>query len=207
MTLLDSPEDSHRLKKFPFRKYKIQHWDLNLEDEVLLQFWTKVGPLMRHLSLDSCTFEGVDDFKKIVFELTPNLDSLRLYENKFFGERPSGKVIRLDPTKRMHLKPESVQANMKKLHVQLEPLAYSDDDDEENYGMNDNYSNYILPTTWMELLAHFPNIEEMRLQSLTNESGEASQELVECVKSMEIIRDNLGSEYFAKLQQLGVAEA
>jgi len=186
MALLQSPEDSYQLKNHPFRKYKIQHWDLNLEDEEMLAFWTKVGPLMRHLSLHLCTFERVEDFRKILFELTPNLESLEFHGNKFPFDRPTEKAMRLDPTRKEHLKPENVLKSMKKLQVRWQPYFEYDHLD-------------ALPTTWIEFFVHFPNIEKIYVEHL------ADEELVECVQSMEIVRENLGSEYFAKLMQLDIA--
>jgi len=200
MTLLQSPEDRYQLKKQPFRKYIITDWDLNFDqDEEKLGFWTKVGPLMRHLCLDSCTFERVEDFRKILFELTPNLESLELNQNKFKCDRPIQKASRLDPTRKEHLKPENVQKNLKKFKARLELEEVDYDDDAIDWD--------VLPITWIELFAHFPNIERMLLMDLENEEGSASDELVECVKSMEITRDNLGSEYFAKLKELDIFRA
>jgi len=41
----------------------------------------------------------------------------------------------------------------------------------------------------------------VRLTGLTNEEGRATDELVECVKSMQIIRDTLGPGYLANLKE------
>jgi len=203
MTLLESPNDSYQLKRLPFRTYKIHNSNLDFVNEDVFSFWKKIGTLMWHLCLDMCTFKTSEDFRKIVFELTPNLESLELYANRFTEDRPSDKAIRLDPTRKEHLKPINIQKNLKKFHADLE-TAYDDDDDDNS---TDFDSDYILPTTWMELFVHFPKIDGISLQSITNEDGESIEELVEFLKSMEIIRDNVGSEYFAKLKLLDVFEA
>jgi len=200
MALFESPEDIYQLKKHPFRALKISHWLLNFdENEEMLTFWTKVGPLLTHLQLNQCAFERVEDFRKILFQLTPNLESLDLHENNFVCLRPSKKAARLDPTRKKHLKPKNVQKNLKKLQVEL---RLNDDAEEDN---DDNY--YVLPVTWIELFAHFPNIEHVMLESLNNKHGAASEELVECVNSMQIVRDNLGSEYFANLREFQIDRA
>jgi len=203
MTLLQSPEDPYQLKKHPFRKFRIQDWDLNQDNnEEMLTFWTQVGPTMTHLSLDRCTFERAEDFQQILFELTPSLESLVLYQSKFKFDRPSQQAIRLDPTRKEHLKPENAQKNMKNLFVRLQPQ-----DDDDDYDDDAAACWSILPITWIELFAHFPNIEQVMLTDLTNEEGRATDELVECVHSMEIIRDTLGSGYFANLKELYIHDA
>jgi len=201
MALLQSPKDSYQLKKFPFRTYKIQNWHLNLENEEMLAFWATVGPLIRHFFLVQCTFERVEDFRKIVFKLTPNLESLELNQNKFKCDRAREKTIRLDPSRKEHLKPKNVQKNLKKFDALLQRGEVNDDADADD----DEASWYALPTTWIEFFAHFPNIDKIYLEQLANEDGDLVEELVEFFKSMEIVRNNLGFEYFAELKQLNIA--
>jgi len=98
-------KDIYQLGKHPFRKFKILHWTMKLEDHGRLAFSEKVGPEMKNLLIDLCDFEETDDFKRLVFELTPNLECLNLYLNSFLSDRPANKAIRLDPTRKDHLKP------------------------------------------------------------------------------------------------------
>jgi len=198
MTLLRSRKDTYQLKKYPFRDYTIQYWDLNLENRQMLAFWEKVGPLMTDLSLDECEFGRVDDFKKILFELTPNLERLWFSYNMFKCKRPSDKAIRMDPTRKEHLKPADVQKNLKSLHgfFELEDDVYDDEVEDKHWD--------ILPITWIEFFLHFPNLKAICMESLVGDSRDPNEELMECVKSLEIIRNKLGSEYFANLKKLNL---
>jgi len=183
----DPKKDIYQLGKRPFRKFKIQQWRLKLKGRGRMAFWGKVGPKMKNLLIQVCDFEEADDFKRLVFELTPNFECLNLYLNSFLSDRPDDKEIRLDPTRKDHLKPENVQKNLKTLEFHG-----------GRYG--------ILPISWIQLFAHFPNLEKMTLTGLVNEDQDSIEELEECLNSMEIVRDNLGPEYFVNLMHLSIRD-
>jgi len=190
MTLLQSEEDLHQLRRHPFKKYLISYWEMGLEEQEKLAFWQEGGPSMIHLKLKYCDFKTAGDLRKVLFELTPNLHSANLHENFFTRDRPNDKAVRLDPTRKEHLKPDNVQKNLRTMS--------------QNWIDNDEIGEYwdMLGITWMELFAHFPNIEQMKLGNIRSTANDPLEELAECVKSMEIIRENLGPEYFTNFKQL-----
>ncbi|CAL8148696.1 unnamed protein product [Orchesella dallaii] len=140
LQLLNSQEQ--RLTAVPFRKYKIRSWDgfIHRKGEKKLErleFWKTVGPLMTHLHLKSNHFYFNDDFRQVIYRLTPNLKSLVLGKNEYY--RPDRRVYVIDDfePQEMGLK---VCQHLTELKVNLVEF--------------ENFPNLCIELPW-----HFPNIE------------------------------------------------
>jgi len=195
VTLLRPKNDIYKLRTQPFQKYMIKYWDLNFEDEQMVTFWNIIAPFITQLCLYRCDFKRVEDFKKVFFTLTPNLEAIYFDQSRFKSERPSDKALRFDLTRKEHLKPQNVQSKLK--------TFYADFLLEGEY-FDEKWT--VLPTTWIEFFVHFPNIKELTLKGISEDENGLMEELLECVKSIELIRDNLGSEYFGDLQLLDIID-
>ncbi|CAL8136275.1 unnamed protein product [Orchesella dallaii] len=204
--LFDSKYDLYQLRKHPFRKFAIKHWDLRFDgrkNSGRLKFWEKIGPLMTSLYMEECDIYRLEDFRKVLFEITPNLESLFLIKNIYRIDRPDESEVRLDPNRDEHRKPEFIQKNLTTLEICLEVGDLFHFSMEEL--VNDDYIWNVeeLPITWMELLIHFPMIQNMWLSWLSEYDGWDALE--ECLVSMQLIRDALDEpQYFSSLTHLNM---
>ncbi|CAL8148678.1 unnamed protein product [Orchesella dallaii] len=182
LQLLKSPE--HRFAARPFHKYIINQWrgaihdkDGESENPAILQFWKAVGPLMTHLNLKSSHFYFNDNFRKVIFELTPNLKSLAVGEIVYIRRDDLFHVYDFDPQQ----KGLKVCQHLTELKVNLVEFE-------------------SCPMMWKELLWHFPNMEIF--EATRRAPGPFHWFLCELLEIFEHLRNTVGSHYFKNLSEL-----
>ncbi|CAL8136277.1 unnamed protein product [Orchesella dallaii] len=215
LKLLESRKDPYQLRKYPYHHYKVQRWELQLKSKGRGHryrrqqiFWEKVGPLMTHLVIDECTFFKADDFRNVIFNWTPSLQSLTLYKNAFKCDRPSDAVARLDPTIKEHQKPTNVQKNLTRFQIDCVIGSYFSSNQDIQV-LHRSYPYFWAfwsepPVTWMEIFLHFPNITRMRIDNISQKYGDTPAEFLELLKSIEKIRNEVDPECLSNLIELDI---
>jgi len=134
-----------QLGTFPFQNCKISCYTFpRKQSPEELEWWNIVGRSLINLKIENCLFYKKEVLRQIIFQLTPNLQVLRLHCNTYQSRRipPGPRRTNLGITDHQ-ITLEQAQRNLKKLQIEL---IEKDKRDE-------------LPITWMELLLHFPNVE------------------------------------------------
>ncbi|CAL8136280.1 unnamed protein product [Orchesella dallaii] len=203
--LFKSENDTFQLRRYPFCKFVVINWNLQFSGWMgseRLKFWKTLGPLMRELAIESCIFSRVKDFRKVLFRLTPNLESLFLNRSVYHcyssgDESENG----MNSYEKKQIKPKYVQKNLTKLEICLEDTNNSPED-ASDYEFFDCVER--LPITWKELLISFPNIETLKLSHLSD--LEALEDLGECFEAMELTRVCVDPLYFSSLTELNIID-
>ncbi|CAL8085819.1 unnamed protein product [Orchesella dallaii] len=147
------PGDPFKLVEFPFKHYHLHCVLVDLASDEGQYFWNKFGPLMTTLevSFATVTFESADQFDELLFKKTRNLESLFLNRNWYGTTRPKpmsvGRVVTL--------KKEELQRNLKELKISAM--------DFQDVKSMDDCKSGVLPLTWFQILAPFPNVEALEL--------------------------------------------
>ncbi|CAL8136148.1 unnamed protein product [Orchesella dallaii] len=130
---------------------------------------------MNHLDISSSDFSWRDHFRKIIFELTPNLQYLALRKNQL-----SGPDFLTGPTFDPQKQGLKVNQHLTQLIVNGWTLEF--------------------PVTMTELLWHFPNIKI--LESLETDPRRATWFLCGLLKKVEYLRNTVDSHYLKNLAEL-----
>ncbi|CAL8130793.1 unnamed protein product [Orchesella dallaii] len=69
------PDQSY-LDKYPFKKYCLRGWNIDMENDATFLFWKKLGATMSHLEMRGCKFDSLQDFRTILFGSVPKLEVL-----------------------------------------------------------------------------------------------------------------------------------
>ncbi|CAL8145686.1 unnamed protein product [Orchesella dallaii] len=180
LRLLKSPE--HRYSAVPFRKYIISHWcgvihhyQYPGEKPERLLFWETVGPLMTHLNIKSTHFYSRYYLHKILFEFTPNIESLALSNNYYLTYKCARKglvPVLLDPDLENRISIIKANTNLTEFKFHL------------GHGQ-------IFPLTWVEI---FELIEKYPKEPTWN--------LIFLLKTIEICRTGWGPDFFRKVVEL-----
>ncbi|CAL8071124.1 unnamed protein product [Orchesella dallaii] len=160
----------HRLVNVPFRKYIICMWhnafhdfEGKLEPEKL-EFWKTVGQHITHLCIDFCSFHTTTNLRKILFEFTPNLQSLILSKNSYLDYGYNGQLQNLEEEQ------EEVSLNVNSHLTELKIL--------ETYG--------DFPISWTDIIRSFPSIKSLQVIELDPTKGTRS--LITLLKTVELLR-------------------
>ncbi|ODM96077.1 hypothetical protein Ocin01_10603 [Orchesella cincta] len=185
LELLDE-ESFYEMRKYPYSNYKLRECDIRFRGrsgELSSRFWTKVGPLMTHLTIKRSRVFQAEDLRKVIFELTPNLRYLALCQNFYHEDR-----LKIDL--RDLAKPPKVQGNLVEFKVRIErwntPAVESQEQE--------------LPLSWMEIFLHFPNLKLLDPKRLSRQDSRG--ELGEIVNTLKTIRREVSQQYFVGLEQL-----
>ncbi|CAL8135831.1 unnamed protein product [Orchesella dallaii] len=161
-------------------------------------FWHQFAPTMTHLEL-FCSHIYVNDVRRIIFEMTPNLKFLSLRSNLFIiprGSSNQGSVWEWDDE--FTLTPASrINKNLTVLKI-------------EDFGHNGEF-----PIVWKEFVIYYPNLKALNLQLcnwhaqlsflslkyllhvVNNERSHYGQHHIAELESLDIIRHEPGSPQLA----------
>ncbi|ODM98766.1 hypothetical protein Ocin01_07913 [Orchesella cincta] len=166
---VDLPNDPYGFEKHPFSKYKVEkdtHRPGFKRGVVTIQeFWTKFGGRMKQLEIKREWFDGSETFRRILFELTPNLEVLSLCENGY--EHCLDDEIHNEFF--FNLGNVLPRPNLKSLKVTLLD-GHSETGLAGPVGGREardaiSLEEY-LPLSWMRVLAHFPFLKELLLEQV-----------------------------------------
>ncbi|CAL8071134.1 unnamed protein product [Orchesella dallaii] len=162
----------HRLANVPFRKYIICMWHGAFHDyegtkpePERLEFWKTVGQQMTHLCIDFSKFYTTTNLRKILFEFTPNLQSLILSKNKYPIDGYNGQLQNLEEEEQ-----EQVPLNVNSHLTEFKLL--------ESYG--------DFPISWTDIIRCFPNIKS--LQAVERDPTKGTMSLITLLKTVEFLR-------------------
>ncbi|CAL8146958.1 unnamed protein product [Orchesella dallaii] len=164
------PNDPFLLQKYPFQKYNVSNWRLRLNNNPgLHQFWEDFGPLMKDLKIENCRLYGVTDTERILFDLTPNLESLTLNWNWY--HQLSRAEREAEPKRGEVVVPN---LNLKKLIISLkEELIFVEPEYPEYESSRRGRSNdEFLPISWTNILKTFPNLKGLQLEHIDSDQNE-----------------------------------
>ncbi|CAL8131087.1 unnamed protein product [Orchesella dallaii] len=196
--MVNMPEDPFQLLKTNnFRKYNIilsQHVFFNNIEKLIP--WTKIGPLMTHLSVSGSSDKNVG---RVPFQAVPNLESFTYVNN----DRPNTQELfylmisryqpeqlrnRMNLNNQVTMPPDShILKKLTKLDIDLKFKAF--------------------PIRWTDFFIRLPNIKELTLRSFPkytcfNSYGMRVEELFILFQSLLTIREALGPGYFSQLSTL-----
>ncbi|CAL8112615.1 unnamed protein product [Orchesella dallaii] len=144
----------------PYRRFCLKEWNMKDKDKdgFIQAFFTTCGPLITDLELIEPNFYEPVTFRKVLFTAFPNLQSLIMKDHQLslWNENP------LTEGKEYEAPKEGEHLALKKLHIDM------------------NHEH--LPLTWLDILSHFPNLENIRLYNADREQIE------NMLKAIKIIR-------------------
>jgi len=156
--LEESQAKENMLKLEQHKKFIINNWSVRLRGRKhveKLKFWKKVGPMMSHLRVQHSVIYELEDFRKMIFKLTKNLQFLALKENAY---KPQLAISgREDFSRPEHCEPKEPQRNLKELHIVFD--------------IPGNRNEHKLPISWIELMVNFPNIQVCRCHTVGSDSN------------------------------------
>lgn len=157
-------EDKFQLKSNPYSSFELKECVLNGDCEYEKSFWKEIGPLMKVLTLEKCTFTPTGDdevlrthFRSIVYENTPNLHTftwdntvceVKLNPNDDYFSR-----VRTPPPKK------------------------------NEFRRSENLKNIVvggyLPILWREMLYRCPNLESVTILNEVDKFNPFRSDIVE----------------------------
>jgi len=140
----------------PYRRFALKEWMLAEADEDLQEFYVTCGPFITHLELTEPVFDDARSFRKVVFTAFPNLQYLLLKDHQM-NEWDGGRSVR-EGTEYV-MPPEGEQCNLTCLYIDM------------------NHEH--IPLSWLDLLSHFPNLDNIRLY---NAEGEELEKMLSAAK-------------------------
>ncbi|CAL8115620.1 unnamed protein product [Orchesella dallaii] len=160
---MDADNDPFKLSAIPFRKYHLSCLDLDIlksgrDYTNQLKFWRSFGAQMKNLKISWSVFHNGPTFSRILFEETPELEAIELeknfykssssYKESLFAQSQSPQFVRNCQSKLSTMSIILREFDMEQLH---------------------HYRNMELPLSWMQILAHFPNLVTVQLENIDSD--------------------------------------
>ncbi|CAL8135851.1 unnamed protein product [Orchesella dallaii] len=194
--LLKCLKQSHKLTPLlkgtlRFKKYLISNhllWNMH-ERHFRINFWNKFGPLMTHLDISEA-FIAPKDLRKIILELTPNLQVF-IFKQNFLGNTPISSIASNVLVWDERYRPQQSTINKNFTHLTIMDI------DIEHRG---------LPFKWIDIICHFPNLKNLKLSLESINKRPALRSFEEFLQAVILVRQNCGQHYLAKLQHLDIME-
>ncbi|CAL8135633.1 unnamed protein product [Orchesella dallaii] len=144
---------------------------------------------MTHLDI-SDAFIDPKDLRKIILELTPNLQVF-IFKRNFLSLTPISSIASNVLVWEERYRPQESTINKNLTHLTIMDI------DIEHRG---------LPFNWIDIISHFPNLKHLKLGLESTSRRLALRTLEEFLQAVILVRQNCGQHYLAQLQHLDIME-
>ncbi|CAL8135865.1 unnamed protein product [Orchesella dallaii] len=177
----------HSFKKFLLSKQRV--WDVYQPPDVN-SLWQTCGPLMTHLDI-SDSYINSNDFRRIIFEFTPNLQVFIFKKCNFRADASTSAIAPRGLVWDDRFRPQQSTINKNLTHLTI---------------MCDDTLDHGFPINWIEFACYFPNLKNMKLGLHAWRNKVAIRSLEKFLRAVILVRQNCGQHYLAQLEHLDILE-